>query len=165
VRITLRVGPSPWPTQTKSAERTVLRRCPRACGRSRRGANARLEAKIAPVPLAKSPAGGYEVRMRRERWRHAALAKSTEPIFLGGETEGEDERSSFPEVRAAGVPFGRRPKRGREAPPTRETSASRPRAATMARDARNRISTSPQAQVAATPAAGTTPGQTSAGRH
>ena len=25
--------------------------------------------------------------------------------FLGGETEGEDERSSFPEVRAAGVPF------------------------------------------------------------
>ena len=36
--------------------------------------------------------------------------------FLGGETEGEDERSSFPEVRAAGVPFGEGEEGARGAP-------------------------------------------------
>ena len=45
--------------------------------------------------------------------------------FLRGETEGEDERSSFPEVRAAGVPLPEG-QEGREAPLTRQTSASRP---------------------------------------
>ena len=32
-------------------------------------------------------------------------SKIGEADFLEGETEGEDERSSFPEVRAAGVPL------------------------------------------------------------